>query len=75
MFWVLLRGDFCEYPQHTFLWRNKQNYLLIITKYPPYLFHCSLFVKILLKAFFSIFEAVNNHKRQNRSVGETISDL
>ena len=23
-----------------FLWRNKQNYLLIIIKYPPYLFHC-----------------------------------
>ena len=23
-----------------FLWRNKQNYPLIITKYPPYLFHC-----------------------------------
>ena len=23
-----------------FLWRNKQNYPLIITEYPPYLFHC-----------------------------------
>ena len=34
------RGDSNEYPQHTFLWRNKQNYPLIITKYPPYLFHC-----------------------------------
>ena len=29
-----------EYPQHMVLWRNKQNYPLIITKYPPYLFHC-----------------------------------
>ena len=27
-----------EYPQRV-LWRNKQNYPLIITKYPPYLFH------------------------------------
>ena len=33
-------GDFNEYPQHMFLWRNKQNYLLIITKYPPYLASC-----------------------------------
>ena len=32
---------FIEYQQHMFLWRNKQNYPLIITKYmyPPYLFH------------------------------------
>ena len=28
-----------EYPQHMFLWRNKQIYPLIITKYPPCLFH------------------------------------
>ena len=27
-----------EYPQHMFLWRTIENYLLIITKYPPYLF-------------------------------------
>ena len=27
------RGDSNEYPQHMFLWRNKQNYPLIITKY------------------------------------------
>ena len=33
----LSRGDSNEYPQHMFLWRNKQNYLLIITKYAPYL--------------------------------------
>ena len=32
------RGDSNEYPQHMFLWSNKQNYPLIITKYPPYLF-------------------------------------
>ena len=24
-----------------FIWGNKQNYPLIITKYPPYLFHCT----------------------------------
>ena len=33
------RGDSNEYPQHTFLWRNKQIYPLIFTKYPPYVFH------------------------------------
>ena len=42
MLWVLIRiaqrGDSNEYPQHMFLWRNKQTYPLIITKYPPYLF-------------------------------------
>ena len=27
-----------EYPQHTFLWGNKQTYPLLITKYPPYQF-------------------------------------
>ena len=32
------RCVFNEYPQHI-LWRNKQNFPLIITKYPPYLFH------------------------------------
>ena len=32
------RCIFNEYPQRV-LWRNKQNYPLIITKYPPYLFH------------------------------------
>ena len=31
---------FCHVVAHMFLWRTKQNYLLIITKYPPYLFHC-----------------------------------
>ena len=53
MFWVLIRiasaryllespqqGDSNEYPQHMFLWRNKQIYPLTITKYPPYLSHC-----------------------------------
>ena len=33
------RGNSNEYPQHMFLWRNKQNYPLIITKYAPDLFH------------------------------------
>ena len=35
------RGDSNEYPQHMFLWKNKQNYPLLITKYSPYLFHWS----------------------------------
>ena len=30
-----------EYPQRMFLWSNKQNYPLIIVKYPPYLFYCT----------------------------------
>ena len=33
--WVLVRIASVEYPQHMFLWRNKQNYLLII-RYLPY---------------------------------------
>ena len=40
MLWYSLdfprRGDSNEYPQHIFLWRNKQNYPLIITKYPSH---------------------------------------
>ena len=32
------RDESNEYPQHMFLWRNKQRYLLIITKYPRYQF-------------------------------------
>ena len=31
-------GDSNEYPQRMFLRRNNENYLLIIIKYPPYLF-------------------------------------
>ena len=27
-------------PQHMFLWRTIENYLLIIIRYPPYLFYC-----------------------------------
>ena len=34
------QGDSNEYPQHTFLWRNKQNYPLMIMKYLHYLFYC-----------------------------------
>ena len=46
MLWVVIRialpcslesprqGDSNEYTQHMFLWRNKQNYPLITTKYP-----------------------------------------
>ena len=33
------RGDSNGYPQHMLVWRNKQNYPLIIIKYPSYLFH------------------------------------
>ena len=33
-----------QYPQHIFLWSNKQNYPLTITKYPPYLFHCVVLI-------------------------------
>ena len=37
MLWVLIRiasaSDSNEYPQHMFLWRNKQNYPLVITKW------------------------------------------
>ena len=39
------QGDSNEYQRHMFLWRNKQNYPLIITKYPPYLFYCYHAVK------------------------------
>ena len=50
MLWVLNN----EYPQHRFLWREKENYTLIITKYPPYLFHCyalaCLFCRLFLAA-------------------------
>ena len=38
-FLIFCRGDSNEYPQHMFLWRSDENYPLIITKYPPYLFH------------------------------------
>ena len=31
--------DSYEYPQHIFLWRTVENYLIIIPKYSPYLFH------------------------------------
>ena len=31
--------DSNEYPQHLFLWKNKQNYSLIITQNSPDLFH------------------------------------
>ena len=34
-----------------FLWRNKQNYPLIITKYPPYLFHCNIYGKQCLDIY------------------------
>ena len=29
------QGDSNEYPQHILLWRTKENYPLIITKYHP----------------------------------------
>ena len=39
MLWVLIRIDSNEYPQRIFLWRNRENYPLIITEYPLYLFY------------------------------------
>ena len=36
---MLWGGNFNEYPQHMFLWRNNKNYTWIILKYPPCLFH------------------------------------
>ena len=45
MLWVLIRrrGDSNKYmhPQHMFLWRTDENYLSVIIKNSPYLFHCS----------------------------------
>ena len=32
------RGDSNEYSQHIFLWRNKQNYPLVLIKYPSYMY-------------------------------------
>ena len=40
------RGDSNEQPKHMFLWRNKQNYPLIITKY-PHLFHCKKYLSAI----------------------------
>ena len=48
------QGDSNEYPQHMFLWRNKQNCPLIITKYPPYLFLC-----LAYKAFSQCISFLN----------------
>ena len=56
MFW---QGDSNEYPQHMFLWRNKQNYHLVITKYPPYLFHCL--------SSYSLYRSYNTFSCYNRN--------
>ena len=37
-----------------FLWRNKQNYPLIITKYPPYLFHWESKITVSLTTSYPI---------------------
>ena len=47
------RCVFNEYPQRV-LWRNKQNYPLIITKYPPYLFHFLCAQRRLRSAWASV---------------------
>ena len=47
------RGDSNEYPQHMFLWRNKQNYPIIITKYPSYLIICSTDLDSYIKPCYS----------------------
>ena len=44
---------FNEYPQRV-LWRNKQNYPLIITKYPSYLFHFLCAQRRLRSAWASV---------------------
>ena len=52
-------SDSNEYPQHMFLWSNKQNYPLIITKYPPYLFFRINTVNLLSSLHnFSILEVL-----------------
>ena len=33
-------ADSNQCPQDMFLWRTEENYPSIITKYPPYVFHC-----------------------------------
>ena len=38
------RGDPNEYLPHMFLWRNKQNYPLTMTKYTPYLLNGCIYV-------------------------------
>ena len=39
---ILLFLDSNEYQPHTFLLRDKENYPLIVTKDPPYLFYCKI---------------------------------
>ena len=47
------RCVFNEYPQRV-LWRNKQSYPLIVTKYPPYLFHFLCAQRRLRSAWASV---------------------
>ena len=64
MLWYSLestqRGDSNEYPQHMFLWRNKQNYPSVTIKYPPYLFFCISheMVHFLFQTLLSDIDAV-----------------
>ena len=52
-------GTSNEYPQHMFLWRNKKNYLRIITKYPlmspldSHSFYCGNSMDVLLQFPFA----------------------
>ena len=76
------RGDSNEYPQHRLLWRNKKKYPFIITKYPPYLFHCSIGVAVVISswkliAYFytlrhglTIFHLCRNEHEQGRNLFE-----
>ena len=72
MLWVLIRiaspSDSNEYPQHMFLWRTIENYLLIITKYPPYLFYCietdQTALSAILSASFVCITVWQNHTDQ-----------
>ena len=45
-----------------FLWRNKQNYPLIITKYPSYLFHWIMWLSII---FLSAILHIQTQKNKN----------
>ena len=59
------RGDSNEYPQHKFLSRNKQNYPLIVTSYPPCQF-CST-ENVELSHFWDLV-------KQCRPISDTASD-
>ena len=60
-----------------FLWRKKQNYPLVITKYPPYLFHW-LSTHIVVTEVNSFKKCIKNsisqymYIKRNFSLSETV---